>query len=98
MLDHFKPYHPWHARLAQLVPQNGQTRLVNMSLLIAGLYHARNVHLSAIVRKWPLAAKQPSLARRLTRFLAHPAVCVRDWYRPGGGQVVAPVAGQGGSL
>lgn len=94
MLDNFKPYHTWHARLAQLVPQNCRTRLVNMSLLIAGLYHARNVHLSAIVRKWPLAAKQPSLARRLTRFLANPAVCVRDWYRPVAEQLLAPFAGQ----
>src|SRR3972149_3929980 len=58
MLGNFKPYHTWHARLAQLVPQNCRTRLVNMSLLIAGLYHARNVHLSAIVRKWPLAGHQ----------------------------------------
>lgn len=92
MLDNFKTYHTWYRRLAQIVPDKCETRLTNLTLLVVGLYHAGNVHLSAIVRKWPLAAKKLSLTRRLTRFLANPAIDVRAWYRPVAERLVAPFA------
>lgn len=34
------------------------------------------------MRTCPLSAKNPSLCRRLERFLANPAVHVREWYAP----------------
>lgn len=75
-------YLTWHRPLAQLSPDGCRSRLNNLTWLIVGLYRAMHVHLSAIVRKWPLSAKNPSLWRRLERFLANPAVRVRDWYAP----------------
>jgi len=94
MLDNFKTYHTWYIRLVQMVPDTCKTRLTNMTLLIVGLYHAGNIHLSAIVRKWPLGAKKLSLMRRLTRFLANPAVNVRAWYRPVAERLLAPFSGR----
>lgn len=94
MLDNFKLYHTWHKQMVQLLPDRCQTRTTNMTLLIVGLYHAGNIHLSAVVRKWPLAAKKLSLTRRLTRFLANPAVRVRDWYRPVAESLLASFAGR----
>lgn len=93
MLDNFKTYHTWFRQLAQIVPDTCESRLTNLTLLVVGLYHAGNVHLSTIVRKWPLAAKKLSLTRRLTRFLANPAVNVRAWYRPVAKCLLAPFAG-----
>ena len=65
MLDNFKTYHTWYRRLAQIMPDKCETRLTNLTLLVVGLYHAGNVHLSTIVRKWPLAAKPKVLAREV---------------------------------
>jgi hypothetical protein len=50
--------------------------------LIVGLYLAKNVYLSAIVKKWPFTAQTASLVRRLSRFLDNPAVRPAVWYRP----------------
>lgn len=93
MLDNFKTYHSWHSFLVQMVADDCRTRLTNLSLLVAGLYQAGNVRLSAIVGTWPLRAKKLSLTRRLTRFLANPAVNVRGWYRPVAERLLAPFAG-----
>ena len=62
--------------------ENPTTHVTWMTWLIVGLYQAMHVHLSAIIRKWPLSAKNPSLWRRLERFLSNPAVRVREWYAP----------------
>jgi len=67
--------------------------LRNLTWLIVGLYLAMNVQLSAIVRKWPMAAKNRSLTKRVERFLDNPAVQVRAWYEPVARQLVAPFAG-----
>jgi len=77
-----KLYHIWQERLAQLTPDDCRSRLVNMMLLVVGLYKAESVHLSKVARKLPLRAKKLSLDKRLRRFLSNPAVRMRDWYRP----------------
>ncbi|MBI3733858.1 MAG: IS4 family transposase [Chloroflexi bacterium] len=79
-MDSFTLYRTWFGPLAQLSPDGCRSRVRNMTWLIVGLYRAMSVHLSAIVRKWPLGAKNPSLWRRLERFLSNPAV--REWYEP----------------
>ena len=81
-MDSFRLYRTWFGPLAQLSPDGCPSRVRNLTWLIVGLYRAMNVHLSAIVRKWPLSAKNPSLWRRLERFLSNPAVHVREWYEP----------------
>jgi hypothetical protein len=81
-MDSFRLYGTWFEPLAQLNPDGCQSRTRNMTWLIVGLYRAMSVHLSASVRKWPLSAKNPSLWRRLERFLSNPAVHVREWYEP----------------
>jgi len=77
-----KLYRIWRERLAQLTPDNCRSRLVNMMLLVVGLYKAESVHLSKVARKLPLRAKKLSLDKRLRRFLNNPGVRVREWYRP----------------
>lgn len=81
-MDSFRLYDTWFVPLSQLSPDGCQTRIRNLTWLIVGLYRALSVHLSAIVGKWPMGAKNPSLVRRLERFLSNPAVRVRDWYEP----------------
>lgn len=92
-MDTFKLYGTWHRFLTQWIPDSCASRLTNLTLLIVGLYHARHVHTSRIVSKWPIRAKVASLTRRLSRFLDNPAVVVRDWYAPVACQVLAMFAG-----
>ena len=93
-MNTFQLYSTWHRALAQTIPDRCPSRLKNLTWLGVGLYLAMNVQLSAIVRKWPLAAKNTSLTRRLERFLDNPAYRVRDWYEPVARQVLAAFAGR----
>jgi hypothetical protein len=82
MLPNSVLYRIWRERLAQLAPDECQTRLANMLWLVVGLYKARSVYLSLIARQFPIRAKKLSLVRRLERFLDNGAVRVREWYTP----------------
>ena len=73
----FHLYRTWYSQLAQTIPDDCASRLKNLTWLIVGLYSAMSVQLSAIVRKWPMSAKNRSLTKRLERFLDNPAVRVR---------------------
>ena len=86
-------YRTWRTRLAQVIPDACPTRRTNLLWLLVGLYLARSVYASAIVRKWPVAAKVVSMTRRLSRFLDNPAVEVRTWYRTTAQQVLGLWAG-----
>jgi len=97
-MDSFTLYGTWFGPLAQLSPDQCPSRTRNLTWLIVGLYRALNVHLSAIVRKWPLSAKNPSLWRRLERFLSNPAVRVRAWYAPVARQWVQAAAASLGEI
>ena len=92
-MNTFQLYRTWHRVLMQLIPDRCPSRLKNLTWLVVGLYLAMNVQLSAIVRKWPLPAKNASLTRRLERFLDNPAYQVRDWYEPVARQVLTALAG-----
>jgi len=93
-MNTFQLYSTWHRALAQTIPERCPSRLKNLTWLVVGLYLAMNVQLSAIVRKWPLLAKNASLTRRLERFLDNPAYRVRDWYEPVARQMLAAFAGR----
>jgi hypothetical protein len=75
-------YHTWFWRIQQLWPAERITRLRNFAWLLAGIFTSRSVQLCFIALKIPGAAKQPSLTRRLSRFLDNNAVKVRAWYEP----------------
>jgi hypothetical protein len=49
--------------------------------LIVGIFHSHSVSLSKVAGKVVSTAKNVSTVRRLSRFLASPAVDVRSWYR-----------------
>jgi hypothetical protein len=66
----------------QYLPDQCDTRLTNLVLLLMGMYKGRSVHLSHIARKLPVATKMSSLVKRLTRLLQNQAVDVRAWYKP----------------
>ena len=48
-------------QLCQWLPQERITRMRNLALLMSGLYWSRAVHLSFIVRHWPLESAFPTL-------------------------------------
>jgi hypothetical protein len=94
LMNNFELYHRWFAFLMQLSPDECLTRVTNWALVIIGLYQARQVYASAIVRHWPSRAKQTSLTRRVSRFLANPAARVREWYAPIAQQWLLAYAGR----
>ena len=73
-------YGKWQTMLAQLLPDQCQTRLKNLTLVIIGMFMSRSVYLSVIARKLPIRAKKLSLAKRLERFLDNQAVDAEAWY------------------
>ncbi len=75
-------YHTWFARIQQLWPTERITRLRNLAWLLVGVFLSRSVQLPKIAEHIPGAATQPSLIRRLSRFLDNEAVQVRKWYEP----------------
>ncbi len=75
-------YHIWFERITQLRPGERITRVRNFVWLVVGIFQSKSVHLSQVAGKIPGRAKQPSITRRLSRFLANPAVRVREWYEP----------------
>jgi Transposase DDE domain len=68
--------------LKQLIPDNCESRLTNLVLLIVGIFEAKSVYLSLLAREIPIRAKKLSLAKRLERFLDNEAVEVEAWYHP----------------
>ena len=88
-MNSLRLYRTWISRLKQWVPEARLTQHRNMAWLIVGLFLARRVYASAIVKKWPLPVQVASLTRRLSRFLDNPHVAVRVWYRATAEQIVA---------
>lgn len=82
MPDNLRLYKRILTHMQRFLPTERITRLRNLSLLMMGLFLARKVHLSHIVRKWPLQARLPSLTNRLNRFLNNPRLDPIRFYRP----------------
>lgn len=83
-------YHKMLQQLCQWFPNERITRKRNMALLLVGLYTSGRVHLSHIVRKWPVPSKELSLVNRLRRFLSNPRWSVREWYHPVAHRLLQP--------
>jgi hypothetical protein len=94
MPNNLQYYYKVLEQLCQWLPEERITRLRNMALLIVGLHLSRSVHLGLIVRKWPLASKEPSLVNRLHRFLVNPSLVVREWYEPIAVQLIQAFSGR----
>lgn len=77
-----RSYGKWQAMLKQLIPDNCQSRLTNLVLLMIGIFESKSVYLSLLARKIPIRAKKLSLAKRFERFLDNDAVEVESWYHP----------------
>jgi hypothetical protein len=69
-------------QLVQWLPDERITRHRNLALLVTGLYLSGAVHLSLVVRHWPVGGQLPSLVNRLHRFLCNELVSPQRWYRP----------------
>jgi len=74
-------YRTWIQRICELRPKQRKTQVQNFVWLVVGIFHSHSVSLSKIAGKVMSTAKNVSTIRRLSRFLASPAVDVRSWYR-----------------
>jgi hypothetical protein len=75
-------YRTWIQRICELRPKQRITQVQNFVWLVVGIYHSHSVNLSRIAGKVIGTAKNVSTVRRLSRFLANPAIEVRRWYKP----------------
>jgi Transposase DDE domain len=75
-------YRTWIQRICELRPNQRKTQVQNFVWLVVGIFHSHSVSLSKIAGRVMSTAKNVSTVRRLSRFLASPAVDVRSWYRP----------------
>lgn len=82
MSDSLRLFRSIRKRFEEFLPAERITRLRNLALLMTGLFLARKVHLSHIVRTWPTEGKLSSLTNRLRRFLANPRLDVETTYQP----------------
>lgn len=74
-------YRTWIQRICELRPKQRKTQVQNFVWMVVGIYHSHSVSLSKIAGKVMSTAKNVSTVRRLSRFLASPAIDVRSWYR-----------------
>lgn len=82
MRDNLRLYKRIDEHMHRFLPRLRLTRRRNLVLLMTGLFLSRSVHLSHIVRKWPVAGRLTSLTNRLRRFLDNPRLDVVQLYRP----------------
>ena len=75
-------YRTWIQRICELRPKQRITQVQNFVWLVVGIFHSHSVHLSKIAGKVIGVAKNESTIKRLSRFLANPAIDVRSWYKP----------------
>jgi len=91
-------YHTWIQRIRELRPDQRITQIRNFVLLLCGIYASKSVTLSKIAVKIPGKAKLLSTFRRLERFLANPAIRVREWYEPIAKEWLARQAASSGEI
>lgn len=69
-------WHTWRGQLRALLPEVRVTRVDGLALLVVGLLLAKHVALTRIAAAAPAAADDPSIERRLRRWLANDAIAV----------------------
>ena len=75
-------YHNMLRQIDQWLPDERVTRRRNLALLVSGLYLSASVHLSQVVRSWPLPGQLASLSNRLRRFLSRTEQTPQSYYQP----------------
>src|SRR5258707_2614654 len=75
-------YSSVYLALAQLLPNECDSRLTNMALLMVGIVGAHSVQTGRLAAYIPLHIKKLSIVRCMERFLDNGAVRVRSWYEP----------------
>jgi len=81
-------------QVAQLLPGVRVTRTQVLALFALGMSEAGTVRLNQVAAALPLGVRVPSTERRLSRFLANPAVSVATMWQPVLPALRAPWAGQ----
>lgn len=82
MRNNLRSYHKIFREISQWHPRERVTQRRNLALVVTGLFLSLSIHLSKIVREWPVAGKVPSLTNRLRRFLSNERIEVQAWYQP----------------
>ena len=75
-------YSSLYLAIVQLLPEDWDSRVVNMVYLMMGILGARSVQTGRLAAYIPLRVKKLSIVRRMERFLDNGAVRVRAWYEP----------------
>lgn len=94
MRNNLQLYHKVMYQICQWLPEERVTRQRNLALFVIGLYLSSSVHLSLIVRKWPVDGKIPSLTNRLHRFLSNWRLSPSAYYSPLAEQLLRSFSGQ----
>jgi hypothetical protein len=95
MQNNLQLYHKMLHQLCKWLPEQRVTRKRNLALMIIGMYLSASVHLSLIVRPWPVKAKAASLTNRLQLFLDNELLSPRKCYQPLAVKLIATFAGSG---
>lgn len=82
MQDSLRLFSAMQKHVRRFLPQERITRVRNLTLLVTGVFLSRSVHLSHIVRTWPVPSKISSLSNRLRRFLSNPHVEPFRYFEP----------------
>ncbi len=90
-------YGKWKQMLWQLIPDNCESRLVNLTWLIVGIFVSKSVYTGMIARHLPIRADKLSIVKRLERFMSNEAVVVESWYHPWASWLLAS-ASVGGTI
>ncbi len=82
MSSRLRVLHEWMRQVEALLPEARVTRSRVLALFAAGIVWANAVTLLAVAAALPLPAADPSIERRLKRFLVNPAVSVASLWQP----------------
>jgi hypothetical protein len=86
--------HEWIHQAEALLPEARVTRVRVLALFAAGIVWAQTVRLLAVAAALPLPATDPSIERRLKRFLRNPAVSVASLWHPLLPMLLRPLHGE----
>jgi hypothetical protein len=82
MVTNLQQYHKVITYCGQLIPWARITQIRNLALIVVGLLHSTDCHLSSLSEVIPLPITDLSVEQRLRRWLKNAAVDVRRWYEP----------------
>jgi len=88
-------YRSLYERVVELLPNEIDSRVTNLVYVMLGIFLSKSVQTGRMASKVPLRTKRVSIIRRLERFLANPAIRVREWYEPVARHWLAAAASSG---